>query len=630
MTFIRKLIVSLLIPALLVDSARGEVFVASRSIAVSSAAQDFNTQAITQTLLWLRNPRHALITLRSRLQKSLMDEKPTTPLELEAFFESSSGVLITAGKRAPTSIHQVPMFKGLHITVFDREGESSMFAANYLQALRDHGNRVTVVSLSQHEPLKNPTDRAEDIYIIPAGDREIEKRVGQLAEEFHIPLNVLSFQTENLAQLGAVNLSIGSNASAMSHVLQALGLHVSQLARTRYDLMMRHYLRGASMLANYLGIDSHGQEFSNNFVMAEMTNDGNVQWLSNQKFHLQFEGEPSVSGFASIPMPRNGSVLEIAPHPDDPEIAMGLAMSKCLSNGVNVVNVIHGSGHAGYADTLRVYWEAFWLFRKQHPQDVVRLIERLVFKGIAREDEDDLAWAWKFALRDVKVDKRFPEATMAAQKLERSLQVSHPGRLKVDYLKLDVLLETGDQADAAAAYQLAYKAYRMVLIEQLVRAPGAPFLVFLPHPLDSHGSHTRATASAHDVLGNLKREFPDVRILLAHYLAPWAGGTNTYFHSRENVLARGPLAEISAEFKKGLAYLTGELAGRFGGKSPDPSKMGGFFAERFTRFIIYPANYRRVSTQKEWGPIAQPSLHPSFYIDKTLHPGLGLALCRAA
>lgn len=565
----------------------------------------------------------------SRFFRHERRRRSTTPRELDAFFSSNEGCLVS-NDPVPAGIRHNPIFRGLNITVLEGvPHEADTYAGNYLSALRQNSNTINTFDINN---VNIDALNEAQVYIVPAGDPRVQTMLETLARVRNVPINVLTYPNQRMLDEEQnasgpsmkFNLSIGGSRGEFNRVNLALGEHKSQLDRTRYDEMMLYYTHAAAAQASHMGINSNNDPFANNFVVSEMGDDGSVRWLPDETFVVNPPYDSVGANHTVVRIPTGARVLKIAPHPDDPEIAAGLAMAKFLNDGVNITNVIHGSGHAGYEDTRTIQWRAFWYFASYHPWDVPELLLRLATGRMRRDDEDKVAWAWKFAVRNQKIDLRKPEAESAASVLKESF-ANHDAHIDVRYLKLDLLHTVGREDDA---YQAAYKTYKEVLDDHLKHAPDSPFLVFLPHPNDAHGSHVRATDLANRVLAQLKRENPKTRFLMAHYMAPWAGGTNTFFHSPENVVTDHSLHTMAERGKRGLAFLTTELTAFFGGRSHPPEKMGGPFAERFTRFRVLPPDDQFPAPALETSPKAPPkkSKYPDFFVDCMRLPELALSM----
>ena len=147
-------------------------------------------------------------------------------------------------------------------------------------------------------------------------------------------------------------------------------------------------------------------------------------------------------------------------------------------------------------------------------------------------------------------------------------------------------------------------------------AEGYSEVDIVPHPLDSHPHHRISTNVNQQVTDELIAEGrfpPGVVLVEGRYLAPWAGGYQTFVpiavereQLRESLAQSGPgqgeqrirWAEAAYDYGEGLGELVGELtAPRFGLPSPLPTQIsdveGPVIFERFVRAEIMPSDSRQ-------------------------------------
>ena len=469
----------------------------------------------------------------------------------------SGNVILSDKPDLPEAINKCPLPARKKVAVFEVvENDYMVFAGNVVEALRLNGNEIRVYRLNSAKALGDILgDYRPDFIMMPYSPENRELVTEYRAEVYP---DVYTFYYESFEYPSYVNLVFTFGKKIADRVKKAVGKHKSQTRRTEYVKITHWVMKHAATLGKRYGLiperDAVDYEYAHSFVVGRIKNGERVLADSQQPHAIVFEGEKAPEGFIPIRITRRIPLIFTSPHPDDMEIAAGGMAIAGAENEVIMINMVFSAGEAGI---------------------ILNDVDR------ARPHVDE---------KSLKIKIRGEEARNAGVVLSGERE----GAVIVENLNIipdipspDVMPSREELIEAAGKLKIRFQEF-IKAYQDAIREEGQ-FVVIMPHREDGHPTHNVVTDMILSVLTDLSSEsegLKDVEIIVLYYLAPWAGGFNFYFYSRDNVTMKGLVPdadkiEAASYQKKALAHIGPELAGGFGKKSPSTEEMGGDFVERF-------------------------------------------------
>ncbi len=231
---------------------------------------------------------------------------------------------------------------------------------------------------------------------------------------------------------------------------------------------------------------------------------------------------------------KTGSVIIIAPHPDDAEIGVGALINKLKNRDVHTAVLNATTGHRAHITTASM---------KEHPALPKNLLKEI--SDISSDLIENNA---------VKAKIRCCESKSALAYLNKEVifkNLALPFYDAPNYMKSEEDKRIIDQA------------FRKVVHSSLKKVT-----FFLPDPSDAHRCHRATTELFLEQIVAFKQMNPIYDIYVGFYHTPWTGPWNLYNYSKK----RGSR----------LAAIVGtELLSGHGQEPLEAKSLGGHFAERF-------------------------------------------------
>jgi glucosamine-6-phosphate deaminase len=460
-----------------------------------------------------------------------------------------------------------PLPSQQRVLVIDaEEGQHIPFASNLVDALRDRrlGNAVGFLLLREGMDVVGMlVESRPSLVVAPVNYPFIEGALKTYGRLFGV--DVLYY--DPLLRETELNCFVPFSEADLERTLDALNCHRTQIRRTDYAEVTRQLCYWAGKFGGYLGWPAPGGEgrpCANPFMVASIDAQGNLTYHPDRRYQVLAENETPQKGFTPLWIGPRTTAFIGSPHPDDDVITnSGLSLA-LLRQNAEVVNMVMYLCKYGVITTAAEEAE-------------------LEAKGMTDEDRGEL---------------RRPEVLQAGERLSAGL----PGRFEVKIwedlglldrhpAKLADLMEDPESPEYQEMFEEAVGKVVDYLLGYSQRNPDRQIIFIAPHHEDSHPTHRCANAIYVEAITRFCRERGLEDTPVVFYLAAWAGGYDTYFHSRTNSAdsmerVSTDLRErilVAALFKRGLGPLVGELAGGFGAQSPSVEDMGGAYAERFRR-----------------------------------------------
>lgn len=510
------------------------------------------------------------------------------------FWQGQSGRVLLSQKSINESlgIKWARFPSGEKILVLEEEREpADIYVGNEISAMRDARWGNTITSMKFTDPasldLEKLAEIEADVIIAPDRNSEVDGVLQALANQHpsggiqylrYTPLE-REFIVDSPSGISEKpNLSVGADATILAIAQMMMERFVSQNERTEYRIIQRLMGEYASQVAKIFVLPNNDMPFANNFVVAEMTEEGD--WVVTDKPYRILFGEEAKNYRGEDPVIRivpGSKAIFGMPHTDDVELGAVFFYLLLLANGVDIHTLVQDANGRAVLDTNALY------LQKLKEQE-------LEFEGVSFDQRTEIIRVMKDAIRMEELEN----STQAAQSsVQMSEHTTFKGNVRIS--NLEIVYGKNKDLSEEEKVQMILENLKAEADEHIVNVGrGIPIPLVLAHPNDAHHNHVAYTARHRKALKLFAQDpkYKGIRFQVPLFQATWSGDANTYFHSESNVQvearAGSPLANIAkaVETKKEiLARVTGELTALegFGKKSPPVDSLGGRFAERVRR-----------------------------------------------
>ncbi|MBI3252348.1 MAG: class II aldolase/adducin family protein [Candidatus Omnitrophica bacterium] len=516
------------------------------------------------------------------------------------------------------------------------EGDSAPFFGEVIGEFEKLAYKNTVRHFSLEDLSNNLNGFDPRILIVPNDgfnkpeERFVRRAVQEYVNRARRPVEVIFYESVPPRIANPVNAYIpfGKGQEDLEKALSALRAHLTQLFRTGYEAVLKWLAKYGASMGKIRGLLEDSAGHANPVTVMHYDAEGNATPVTPEQ-------AKNILGKISRAYP----LVILSPHPDDDVIALAGLILNSLRAGISVQNWVAGAGDSGVArlsddqvaaaigylkslneEEARAFWERI---QREHGvyRRVISELDLEKLPGDARRDFETRYTTFG-EVENLKLEVSHWTAgkemsvglEQVARRVIRRLEVEKassilsegmPKPLEVKWL--DLLLPAyahrvggppewlwDEEYPTALGIARAYfKANRYAILT--AKARGTPFIYILPHEEDSHPHHRTTTKLFRRAFLEAGKEVgldSEKDMIEIDYLAPWAGGYNTYFFTNRTPGA-SDYFQAAIEYGFAIAVLIGELtADRFGLPSPKVEAMSGLkgnvWAQRGRREIFTP------------------------------------------